>query len=980
MKTTDSRSLQAKLQTFRTNPGKIQQFMLEVLERLNDGELRVIDATNPAVFCLETSAVLAATNMIDSETKLRKQYPSLAVTQEELYLHMSDIDYLGIFSNPARVNLSIIMDLDEVLQKAVNDTTGFGVKKLTIPRYTKVYVAGVELTLLYPIDIRVMPHGGLNITFDNSEPTPIAHIENNLLDWYADLVDGVRYLKIVAPFHQLNINRYNVSLNAASGFVKEYTYDDYFYYVRAYIQDGSKWKEIRVTHNDLVYNQELPTVVVKILDNKIKVNIPQIYFDNGKITDTVRLDIYTTKGELDINLNNYNLKSYSHNFAPLDNTEQTIYSAPFNTFSQLGFLSDDIISGGSGPISFEKLKYNVTTRNAFTERLPISEKQLERNFNQMGYSITKTIDNITDRQYLATRSLPIPENKFIVTNLPMNVSTLETSFTKLKELDTVTSGARRLTIKSGTLFELKDGILSLIDNNTANTMRMRETTNPGYVVNWLNRNTILYNPYYYVFDISRTDTVPRIYDLDNPKIRSRFFYQDNATLAVTFGVEDYIIANSPNKDGYILELKMQIGETIKELGQDYVDVQLSYKGRNSNNRHYIKGRLVSEIDSVTKKPVDDIYIYQFKIETRYDIDAQDGIIPIPYKNPIDLTHEFDIVTIICDYNPGNAVEKSDIDDLINKPMIPNYNSTSVYHGVSHNKIVIEFGKRLKHLWHRTRTVVDIGERDYWEVDVPAVYDEDQYKLDSNGNIAISFDVHNNNVTTTLLHRKGDLIYDDTGEQVFAHRKGDPKLDRLGNPVYKNNGDGLIRQIDLFLLDAMFYFGNTDDVKTYTNHCSRLITQWVTTDMVQIHNQLLDRTELFYHPPVSLGMVKATVDNSIEVTLESKQSIKVTAYLSELNMQNASLRESLYKTIIETVQKTLLRKTVSVDIITQQLRIQTGDIVISYVIDGFLGNRYNTATLSDSTKTLTLGKRAIVLPNMLIDIRDDINVEFKVHIE
>ena len=72
---------------------------------------------------------------------------------------------------------------EEIKQKAVKEPGTGGTRRLTIPAFTKVTVSDTQLTLLYPIDIRIMPHGGYNITFNTSAISPLARVENNMLEW-----------------------------------------------------------------------------------------------------------------------------------------------------------------------------------------------------------------------------------------------------------------------------------------------------------------------------------------------------------------------------------------------------------------------------------------------------------------------------------------------------------------------------------------------------------------------------------------------------------------------------------------------------------------------------------------------------------------------------------------------------------------------------------------------------------------------------
>ena len=975
---TYSDSLRANLSGLQANPAKIQQFMLTLVEQLTEGQVIPIDATNPAVLCLESAAVMSANVITDNETKLRRQYPSMANSKEELYHHMADVDYLNVFSTPAMSSISFMLDKDEVMQKAVGDTSIRGTKLLTIPKYTKVKIADTDLYLLYPIDIRVMPHGGFNVTIDTSEIHPLNRVDSNSVDYFVEAEKDKQYLHVTVPMTQVSIERHVANVNVSTGFTKTYPIKDKFAFIRAFIPKGNGWEEIHITHSDLVYNKDIPTVVFKVLNNGVKITIPQVYINNKLITDSVRLDIYTTKGELDITLTNYTMKAYTFDWNPLTGNGLNEFSAPLATLNTVGVYSTGNIIGGSNGKDFERLKNDVTARNAIYAGLPISEKQLEANVFSMGYNLVKNIDHITDRQYLATKHLPPPNNNFIIASLGVTIGTLETSLIKLKTLESVTTSTYRYTLTPSTLYKLDKGVLSVLSSNETNQLRTRAVNDIHSLVNELNRVELLYTPFYYVFDIRNNEIVNRIYHMDNPQIKSRYFFQDNPTVGIRLSADNYSLTNLANKRGYRLEVSLDIGSEVRRLGKSHVNVQLSYLDRNNSNRFYIEGKLVSLIDRKTGNPVNDEYIYAFDIETRYDIDSEDGLILTPYRAPINLTHEFDIVTIINDYNPDYQIEKSDIDTIINKETLIDYDSNKEYHGVSQHRLTIEFGKRLEHLWSRTRTFVDPGEIEVYEANIPARYTEDKYQLNASGQIAVTYDAKNNNVKAVKLHSKGDLILTPTGEQVYLHRKGEPKLDDKGNPIYKDGGDGLIREIDIFLMDAKYIFAETLDAINYRDHCINLITQWTTTEMKYIFYQLLDRSEIFFHPSITIGNVKGIADNNLEVTIDSKQSLKITCFLSELDMQNHSLRDSIGKSITQLVQHVLQRKIVSKDAILQVLRQELGNTVKAFIISGLFKDKFNTVTLDNDTLGLNLGTLSYVLPNMQIGLRDDIEVEFLIH--
>ena len=94
-------------------------------------------------------------------------------------------------------------------------------------------------------------------------------------------------------------------------------------------------------------------------------------------------------------------------FADLD-TPLTAYSTPFSKFANISAMTRTRVSGGSAPLSFAELLSRVTARSVMTEGLPISDSQLGSMLKKYGYELTTTLDNITMRQYTASRNIPAP--------------------------------------------------------------------------------------------------------------------------------------------------------------------------------------------------------------------------------------------------------------------------------------------------------------------------------------------------------------------------------------------------------------------------------------------------------------------------------------------------------------------------------------------------------------------------------------------
>ena len=132
-------TLMANITNYQYNPVAIQSAIMQTLSDVTNGNIQIVDPSNPFVFCLEAAAVLTSAFMMKNEANTRKQYPYAAQTPEDLYLHMSDVDYVNRFALPSSTTFSLLLPVTEVLNKMVLDPIT-GIKKLVIPRNSYITI------------------------------------------------------------------------------------------------------------------------------------------------------------------------------------------------------------------------------------------------------------------------------------------------------------------------------------------------------------------------------------------------------------------------------------------------------------------------------------------------------------------------------------------------------------------------------------------------------------------------------------------------------------------------------------------------------------------------------------------------------------------------------------------------------------------------------------------------------------------------
>ena len=975
-----SKDIVSKFVYLRANPNAMQRLVLDIQETISNGEHIVYDPTTPFANVIESMCTIGAAFMTQAESIVRQQYGANASNPEELYLHMSDADFLNRFSSPATGDVMLLMSLDEIKAKAVTVPGNNGLKRLTIPRHTEFSIGNYIFTMQYPIDIDVWPTGSISVYYNTDKPSPLYSLENDRVNWFIGGYGLNSFVGMTISAKQIYINSQIATLNGVNGLYKEYTYADKFHYARAFIKNrnDSEWVEIKTTHTEQVYDANTPTAVLKVLEGVLAVRVPQIYFNNGSIKDSLRVDIYTTKGAIDVNLSSINPDSIIVNWNDYDRVGNDIYTAPLATFSGLTKLMENPVNGGSNGLTFTELRDKVITNGLANPTKPITDEQLDTALDALGYNIVANVDNITDRQYLAVRELPAPDNLDTVTGAGCTVKMLQARLSDVVQQQTVENNGDRVTIKPNTLFRLKDGILSLVNDLERLALLNSANTTPDILANVVNESEFYYTPFYYVLDVTNNIFDTRVYRLDNPTVLSKYLYAENNSMLVNGATKGYKISAKDTGDGYTLLVEASTTELYKSLPVGDIYLQLSYLPPSSNQRVYINGNLIVPIDSGTGRPVDDRYIYSFDLNTKFDIDASHLLLLEDTQSPMNLTTEFDLVYFVKDYVPSGA-SASDIDNIVNPEILDDYNSSSIYRGFTHEKVKIKVGDYLEKLWTRSRSVVEDTKYETYTADVPMVYTEKVYERNVDGTLKLVWDPLAEQLNANLLHDVGDPVLDSNAQPIMRYIAGDVKLDFDGNPIPLAGTKGMLRQFDLFLVDGRYFFATNTETISYRQEIVNLVTDMVVNDLVSISNRLLERSELFFYPKVTSGVIDVIVNNQEKVQIKADQTFKVTYYVRQDVYENEAVKAAIEKRTAKVISQALNTTTISVLMLTEALKSAAGDDILSVSLNGFTNDVYDTITLADLSVKPVVGKRLTALSNKTLSVQDAIVVNFVNHL-
>jgi hypothetical protein len=904
--------------------------------------------------------------MIEAEALTRQQYPSMALTEDELYLHMSDRDYLDRFYKPSRTTFTVLLNKEELIKRAVQ-TPITGIKKLVIPRNTEFQISNYTFTMEYPIELRVLAHGGIQVVYDGTQPSPLQTLESNLVEWNIVKMENQEYLRILIPVQQCKIVTQYAHLTLSSTYQKTFTLNDPYYACRVWRPVGAGWEEIRVTHTDQVFDPNYPTMLLKVYDNRLQVSVPQIYLSNRSLDSELRLDIYTTKGPLDLLLDGYAINSFKANWRDIAGGSDTIYSAPLNAFSSLAVFSDTSVKGGTAGLTFDVLRERVIQNALGNAQLPITNVQLSARLANYGYQSIQEVDNITNRIYLASRHLPPPKSGSTITGAGCLIQLFQGTFSRLVESKYVKDNGDRITLTSDATYERVNGVLQLLTDEELT--RLGELTIEQFVA-VVNNRQLLFSPFHYLLDATNSYFISRAYYLDAPRILAREFIEENVSLGLNLSTANLKLLKT--ETGYSLRLVTSSGDTVKSLADEQITVQLSYRPPKEKRDVYLNGTLMGLYNGER--------VYEFALETTFDIDSEHALYltnfsmyPHEAKDfGCSLETSFNVVYYVTGYQPLNVAIKNlqykGADYLLLDNAL----------GIIHEKVKLHFGEFLEGFWENSRSVIESIQYRTYSEDVEGIYTKNEYLRDPlTGAIDIT-QAEDGTLTYTILHAEGEPMLDEEGQPVITHRKGDPLLDGLGNPIPENTR-GILQEVDLFLLDGRYRYATQELDRNYLKELPLTIVGWLEDDLKTFSQWALEQTVIRLYPLRTLGTAEATILEGMQRAIDLEQSLTFTFYLAREVYDNAYIRQVLADLTRKVVATAFEDKRITTSDLITKITEAAGENAIAVDVSG-LGGYLNLSalTLINDNERCAIRKRLERNSDGTLRVVDDITVNFIKH--
>ena len=641
-----------------TNPLSIQAKALDDLSNKVLNGAVVSDGNNPFTFLTEFSSNMTA-NIVNKACEcFNGLYPLNAQNATELYRHLSDFDYVGLYATPATTTVELVFDrwflIDHALD--VNTEEGFnqdpamysGVySKIVLPAYSKFTVGDYIFGLMYPIEIRVRKaikdnqidydNSVITVMWDTTKNNPLMPLTSHILEHRDFLQDGQMLTAIEVPIYQFEVENHLENAIGATGFAKRYDYTNRFYAIRVFHFKNGEWNEMAQTFSDTKYDADIPTAIVKVLTDlgKVEVVVPHIYF-NAKDASTVignriLVKVYTTQGELNVDLSEYRAEQFAASFLLTDTNliEDDRYSSMLKRIPTVYVLPINTkISSGTNGLTFDQLKDRVKYNNSYTVK--ITPTDLQNYFNTSGYKFTKELDNITDRVYCAHKILkdstgaPIAsgQGQTYLTSDALNIQTDQNGQLYVPGYSSITvKDHNTFTILPSAVYKYHEDEDRFYLLSDAEKAALDDPDLKTKVANY-NANLYTYSPFHTVLTTEANAPIAGTYDMFKPTLKDRVFLWENDRTTIEISIYNAVITKTDT--GYKLRISIFKTANIDDVPTraerstyDNFRLMLSVEGK--DNRQFYQ---IGEYDPSLKEDGKDVFIFDLTSDYKITPDGE----------------------------------------------------------------------------------------------------------------------------------------------------------------------------------------------------------------------------------------------------------------------------------------------------------------------------------------------------------------------
>lgn len=943
------------LQQIIYDPSLMQKKVLDYIEEFSNGERVVSDPTNPFVMLLEAATISASASVIETNNIIRKKYPSLANKEDDLYVHVTDKELTNMFSIPSELTVIFYVNIIDLKLQGYRQGNSNFVETI-IPKYTKLEILGVPFTLLNDIVIRMYDNNNLFVEVQINNENDMAYSDQGTLEAKIyNSSEETAWITFQVKVKQLNRITSNKTIIASDGFSQLVSIKDKYCYASVSYSNAStngSFVPMNKSHNEEYVNPQKPTAYISVYDKNVLFKIPDVYLVDGGIDGSILIEVYETKGKLYLPVNKYKTSDWAITLG------DTSTSLPASTSQNISIMvhSLDIIDGGIDGFTLEELRTAIINNTMGDIELPITDKQLERTSLINGYNITKSEDVITSRLYIALRSLPSFDSALVYCKQDVFFNTCKLTIDEIKDYDNIIINADNFIIKSGSIFKEVNGIVTLCSPSEVDALNKMPNVR---LIEHVTNNRYFYNPYYYVITNNETYTNSRVYDFDTPSIPTHRILDKNMSMNPRVNIGKYEIGGMDN--GYRIKFSLVSNDEFNALDQKSILIRAAIQLYGNQELAYIDCKYEQ-----------DTKYWVLDIETRFNIDNNDMIDLINGESNLS-TKRITLVNKILLYTATTDISMQDPTNFLVSEFNKNLEHVCVF---TKEELAVELGVKLDYIYNKLYNTYDTRKYLTHEKDVPKVYTEDVYDIDPETGAA--FNVIGAGPSAKLeykiLHKKGDPVLDEQQRPVLLYKKGDPVLDVYGEPVV-NTQSGVIRYIDMLLLEYEFYKANAPAYNSYKVMVLENLKKYITDDMIELNNKLLENTKICYKSYKTSQSVSIIV-NTAEEIIPYMITPSVLLYLSNTSELSNDQLEN-YKTIIGNIIATHCDNAViKLEDIKNDIKTAIGSNVSGIKISNLDPSNAEVITIKNPNIKLSLGKLLSLNKNSEFVVKYNIKLDIQ----
>ena len=923
-----------------SNPAAVQSLVLTEFQNRLNGKYSVADPNNTFNFLLEAASSINSQTIRSMESSFAAQYPVRATTSAELYNHMSDFDYLNMVATPSTTTLNLTFSVDHLIANAVaypNSTYN----RVIIPSGTQFYVGPLTFGIFYPINININQNtNNINVLWDTTNNNPLHELSTNMVPFVQYSNGGLNLITLTIPVSQFILSITTYPVVSQQGFIKNISYANQFYAARVFTNlPSGNWTELNYTFSETVYDPTTPTakLIIQSDTGNFIVSIPQIYFTNNQIGNQVMVMVYTTSGAINLDLTSVEVSQCNCNFG-LSDPGITRYSSILANLSTIDLTpAEKTITGGSNALTFTQLR-DLVVNGGLYSGIPITPAQLNTFASKNGFSITKYIDNITDRIYYASNTIRGGQNGDIM----VTTGTVEVSPSNTTTPSTIINFPNRkaVTILPTTIYSfnsLNNSCTPLTDAQATALKKKAINAKSDFAID-VNTNTYTRCPFHMVTYYSSQYPITKSFNLSSPSVNNINFVRDNVLLTPQMSVVSAIIIyngqNASGSDG-TFTLRLGVTKTTTMTKVDESNITVLVSGTSVDGAGFYGTAVLTGTAGI-------LYIYELTITTNFYLSQQgtfqaympSSISGIPTWFDIQLETNLTVTFLLSTSTPTWGGVSRDINTVSGLPSP--YNELL---DVCQQKLDVVFGVDLsKQIYNITNALWSTLLYATYPETVYLIYPNDVYETNSMGGLVYTVTGSGSGATVNLtkIHNKGDHILDNNGNPIIQYTAGSVKYDAAGDPIVLGS-----RQLNYYVSGIMFdirlfYSENSADI-LFVKNLPPILTSYFDT-LTSMQSNLLEQTNLYYTPNNTMGTSNFSAGNNTPVSLDLGFSFNYTVYVSQATIDNLVLKSQIITDLTIITQQELSKSVISLTDIAQNAKSQLSDTIVSLDVNGIDGNR------------------------------------------